>query len=201
MQGTWQFLSIALLQGSGFKEHEIQDDLESCYWALLYICFHHYKHNCPRFSLKFFDEYEGPEDNKPPSGGKLKYFFITQSEVEEIEWDCQPLNDLIHKLTAILAKYYLASAVLPRRKTEDFLSQHAALGQGTEFLNCFKSALASEEWPENDTLEDQMPPVSHGQAERTRLKTITRALTNQFNDDAGTSRQQVAPGDQMDEGK
>ncbi|KAH8984958.1 hypothetical protein EDB92DRAFT_1766970, partial [Lactarius akahatsu] len=35
--GTWQFMSIARLQDSSTRLHEVSDDLESFFWVLLYL--------------------------------------------------------------------------------------------------------------------------------------------------------------------
>ncbi len=39
VQGTWQFMSIDQLAGVA-KRHSITDDVESCFWVLLYIAVH-----------------------------------------------------------------------------------------------------------------------------------------------------------------
>ena len=70
-----------MLSGEG-NEHEVQDDLESCYWVLLYIAFHYFEHNSPDFDLSFFSEYIAPKDRKPASGGRLKTRFLQHLPLE-----------------------------------------------------------------------------------------------------------------------
>ncbi|KAI0073753.1 hypothetical protein K474DRAFT_1559234, partial [Panus rudis PR-1116 ss-1] len=41
-QGTWRFMSVALL-GDQDKPHSIHDDLESVFWVLVYTAVHHFK--------------------------------------------------------------------------------------------------------------------------------------------------------------
>ncbi|KAH8102119.1 hypothetical protein BXZ70DRAFT_54503 [Cristinia sonorae] len=56
--GTWQFMSIALGRNP-LKIHDILDDVESCFWVLLYQAIHHMP--CPNDSgkhLKMFNEFD-----------------------------------------------------------------------------------------------------------------------------------------------
>ncbi|KAL4242739.1 hypothetical protein ABKN59_011864 [Abortiporus biennis] len=56
--GTWYFMSILLARHKQ-KVHSILDDLESCFWVLLYVALHRFKNDADRSILKMFDEMNG----------------------------------------------------------------------------------------------------------------------------------------------
>ncbi|KAK7692061.1 hypothetical protein QCA50_005466 [Cerrena zonata] len=171
--GTWQFLSIGMLMENG-KIHEIHDDLESCYWVLLYISFHYFEHTHPTFNINFFDEYEAPRDGAPASGGNKKNTFLTSNRLasNNINWTCKPLNVLLHELTALFQMYHIHANVPPARESDGFLKQHELIGKVDVVLELFDRALASNEWPEKDALEDQMPAKPKNEADKERRNTI-----------------------------
>ena len=142
-----------MLSGEG-NEHEVQDDLESCYWVLLYIAFHYFEHNSPDFDLSFFSEYIAPKDKKPASGGRLKRDFFSTYLLRPVVWSCAPLNWLIHNLTLFYHRYTRAAGAIPPRETEEFKMLHEKAGDLNEALELFDYALAREGWPENDAVDD-----------------------------------------------
>lgn len=157
------------------KKHEIQDDLESCYWVLLYISFHYFKHSHPKFDIGFFDEYEPPQEGKPASGGNKKQIFLMRNDIvkRNVTWDCKPLNLLIRELSVLFQMYHMHASMPPLGKSAAFLEHHALIGRVDVILESFDNALESNEWPElNDALEDQMPTKPKKELDKDRRNTI-----------------------------
>ncbi|KAH8099843.1 hypothetical protein BXZ70DRAFT_222102 [Cristinia sonorae] len=53
--GTWYFLSVDLARHP-YKNHDILDDLESCFWVLLWQAIHHLKSSADYTDLEIFKE-------------------------------------------------------------------------------------------------------------------------------------------------
>ncbi|CAL1708568.1 unnamed protein product [Somion occarium] len=144
--GTWQFISVALLQEPS-KSHEVHDDLESCFWVLLYISLHYFKHNGHQYRT---------------FGGNLKGSLLTLSQLKKVRWECRPLDELIH----VLAKTWK-----PLYDDDDDERRNLLRGNldnVTPLLEAFDTALASEEWPEKDAVPNQYP--------RKRQRSIDQAI-------------------------
>lgn len=183
-QGTWQFISSSLL-GDPSKCHEIHDDLESCFWVLLNVSLHYFKHQGVNFSLDMFNEYVAPRNDLPATGGSQKMTFLTNRKLAPAKWECAPLNNLLHELSRILKRYLKARAahISPDDDSEDedekrrFKQKHEELEQVDVILNCFDRALASKDWPtENDAVEDQFEPSTFKQADQSRRNNIAASI-------------------------
>ncbi|KAK7692047.1 hypothetical protein QCA50_005452 [Cerrena zonata] len=179
--GTWQFLSISLLSGEGW-DHDIQDDLESCFWVLLHNALHYFKHNGLAFKTDFFHEYVPPDGTGPATGGVQKHHFLSTQRLRRVTWDCVPLNTLLHALNDYFQEYIAAIYRWPERGTQLYNNIHEELGQVDVILEMFDQVLALDSWPENDALDDQMPekpPTQQNQERRdARIDTITKTFEN-----------------------
>ncbi|KAH8099782.1 hypothetical protein BXZ70DRAFT_1025890 [Cristinia sonorae] len=68
--GTWHFLSTGLAENPS-KTHDMMDDLESCFWVLLYVALRHFESDATPSALEIFDHFDG-EDNRGELIGGLK---------------------------------------------------------------------------------------------------------------------------------
>ncbi|CAL1708939.1 unnamed protein product [Somion occarium] len=173
--GTWQFISILLLQNP-LKGHDVHDDLESSFWVLLYVSLHYFKHNQGQLiDLTFFNECKEHHDGEDgdgevhPLGGLKKSGFLSH-RLKHIKWRCAPLNSLIHAFGALLNdyQYYYEKADGNDDKSAEaqFKAIQEQLDQVDIVLSLFDTALASDEWPENDALPDQFPRMTDKQEDQ-----------------------------------
>jgi len=107
--GTWQFMSVELLQDST-KVNELADDRESCFYVLVWTALWFTKHTIKKGSLKsllspFDERYEYGD---VVAGGRLKRDSLIQKEIEKsVEFNDRPhLDKLIADLTDVLAVRY-----------------------------------------------------------------------------------------------
>ncbi|KAH8099751.1 hypothetical protein BXZ70DRAFT_1008731 [Cristinia sonorae] len=159
--GTWQFLSVALGMNIA-KVHDILDDLESCYWVLLYQALHHFKSSeSTRDSLKMFDEYKErvlPGGIYVCTGGDQKYLYLNLS-TKQVCFECATLNDVIQALTGQFETYYTACKK-PNSKKFVNLRKRLLRKPGVSMLAVLNSALRNGEWPPKDALPDLFPRIS-----------------------------------------
>ncbi|CAL1710003.1 unnamed protein product [Somion occarium] len=153
--GTWQFISVGLLQEPS-KPHDVHDDLESCFWVLLYVSLHYFKNNGREvdFKLDFFNEMVERKiggDQYRAFGGTMKVGLLVVEQLEPVRWECRPLDDLIHALSDTWRSVY----IVPRGEREEMF--RGAQDNISLILKMFDTALASEEWPEKDAVPNQYP--------------------------------------------
>ncbi|KAH8099749.1 hypothetical protein BXZ70DRAFT_907768 [Cristinia sonorae] len=174
--GTWQFLSIALGLNPR-KVHDILDDLESCYWVLLYQALHHFESNeKTRETLKMFDEYNeliAPDGTYMCTGGMKKFVYLltTTPPYGPVRFDSPGLDDVIRGLSAQLHRYYRAD--VPNSPEFAVLRRELLENPGLAMLATIKAALRKKDkhWPKNDRLPDLFPRISA----RNERKTIDAA--------------------------
>ncbi|CAL1696844.1 unnamed protein product [Somion occarium] len=166
--GTWRFMSVLLCKNP-FKEHEIHDDLESCFWVLLWIAVRYVK--CVKlwdsFSWHIFDEcgLEAFQDPNYPQndmgvqfavGGMEKKQFVTYMSSMKLEWRCKPFNKLMDEFKHIFGQFH--------RGVED------------NVVKLFDDALAEEGWLDNDTVPNMFPYKTEEEWEVYALKCRRRNL-------------------------
>lgn len=102
-QGTWQFMSVAILRDPKRRQDHI-DDRESAFHVLVYNLLRYTKHNRLKGlqgELRIFDECD--EGN---TGGKLKAFFLLQ-DVKGLVFTKRPvLDQLIQELAVTFSVRY-----------------------------------------------------------------------------------------------
>ncbi|KAH9000869.1 hypothetical protein EDB86DRAFT_3242278 [Lactarius hatsudake] len=97
--GTWQFMSIARLQDSSTRPHEVSDDLESFFWVLLYLVV-----KCKTFSTKC-----DTDDDGITRGGRGKLYCLRQGDLGHVivEFLVQtPCRDIIEELRSLFDNLY-----------------------------------------------------------------------------------------------
>jgi hypothetical protein len=109
LQGTWQYMSAALLQDND-KCNELEDDRESCLHVLTWTALRFTKHTISgggsnRFLRAFDEEYEDEDSVK---GGDLKKGFLLGRDIPHtVKFDRRPqLDALIRGLAEAFAARY-----------------------------------------------------------------------------------------------
>ncbi|KAH8102088.1 hypothetical protein BXZ70DRAFT_1016220 [Cristinia sonorae] len=154
--GTWQFISILLGQNP-LKIHNILDDVESCFWVLLYQAIHHMP--CPNTSgkhLKMFDECKRRHIGKvfleTGWNGKRHYLSYPSGSVQ---FECMLLKTLIRKLSFHFELYHRYLADLEFGIVD--VKRNPEKEDPPKVLAIFRDALELDGWPERDALPDQYP--------------------------------------------
>ena len=169
------------------KRHEIHDDLESCFWVLLKISLHYFKHEGTNFSLDMFNEYVASRNDIPATGGSQKAVFLRLRKLASATWSCIPLNDLLQDLSRIFKRYLKALDAYTSpdddsdedddRTQKRFKQRYEELEQVDIILDCFDRALASDQWPAgHDAIQDQFKPGSLEQADNSSYSAITDSI-------------------------
>ncbi|KAI0338490.1 hypothetical protein BDW22DRAFT_1459714, partial [Trametopsis cervina] len=168
--GTWQFISINLLQDP-MKRHSLLDDIESCFWILLFMSVHYFKHDSPNFKIGMFEEraYELHKNGTHHwFGGDAKSTFLSRRHLRTLQFECQPLNTVVHKFGTLLSDFYhtldmAESSEMSKKMHEEVRDK---LETDTVVLDFFDKALAARDWPNNDVLPDQFPPQTESEIEK-----------------------------------
>ena len=185
-QGTWQFISIELLRQPS-KHHDILDDIESCFWVLLYVSFIHFEleRGVPRFNL--FNEYNDDiaEDGScHMRGGQGKQTLISTNEMKSYQWKCPALNWLIRSFVDVLKDlaHFRSKADNPRNAAM-LETVEADLRTVDPILKIFDEALASDLW-----IEDRRAvPVEKSTKKREEQKKLL-ARTETYTGTSGIGR-------------
>ena len=108
-QGTWQFISAALLQDKN-NIHELLDDQESALHLLTWIALHYTAHNLEPDNLDEFMEMfdETFTSTQGVGGGRLKERALTRKRIKHVWFTGRPqLDALLLELTELIAPRYL----------------------------------------------------------------------------------------------
>ncbi|KAH8099799.1 hypothetical protein BXZ70DRAFT_217858 [Cristinia sonorae] len=171
--GTWQYLSVGLAKNPA-KEHNILDDLESCYWVLLYQGIHYLKSTARLLALTIFDENEHAEvpalNRMDFVGGykKKDHLSVGSTDSDYICFDSIPFQELRANIAVAFRDFYAAAAHQTRDEYKRFLDLKARYLKtlGKTMLQYVDDALKSEDWPkEPDAIPDQFPQTTEAEAE------------------------------------
>ncbi|PSR76425.1 hypothetical protein PHLCEN_2v8460 [Hermanssonia centrifuga] len=164
--GTWRFLSIGQLESED-KIHEIHDDLESCFWVLLYAALHHFRHQPVPFDMSIFEEIWDRKDRDGTIhffGGGRKRAALALRCVTKLEFDCGPLDQAIHHISSTFAEFH-RSAVASGVSGDIGIRGRAAHAmvraelEDPSLIKFLDAVLHREDWPlEDDALFDPYPP-------------------------------------------
>ena len=169
-------MSIALLQDTS-KAHDLLDDLEACFWVVLYVAFHFFANdNYPKRNLFDYKNVEEVVDNDEThfkiTGGTSKHSFIVGSVFTRYTWDCKPFGRLIRALAGQWREYYVARGdwVAARGPEADESQREIALSrlkalrkkliEPAFWIKKFDKALKEPEWIPHDAVPDRFPYVS-----------------------------------------
>jgi len=109
IQGTWQFMSTRLLT-SLESRHAITDDLESHYFVLMWMALHWIKHNRPGnlfIDMEYIFDHQRSLANGIVKGGagKAAMYDSKDSELSDVEFTCEPFNELFWDLWTLFSEY------------------------------------------------------------------------------------------------
>lgn len=93
------------------KRHNILDDVESCFWVLLYIAIHYFvQTGNVKIGPTMFDDYEEIYDNKSnevgASGGHKKNSFLTRTTWRTVEFQSKPLTRVFKAFAKDLGDFH-----------------------------------------------------------------------------------------------
>ncbi|KAH9174768.1 hypothetical protein EDB89DRAFT_2241537 [Lactarius sanguifluus] len=188
--GTWQFISIALLQKPSIRPHEVSDDLESFFWVLLYLVA---KCRGPRNVSKqmqiVFDQSDDMDDDGIIGGGTGKLNCLRQAAQalgpRIVHGFVQtPCKDIIEELRSLFNNLYLyvepPADITPsmeldiksdREKDERVQDAVKKLQSSEEVLSIINEHLKSR-WDDNDGshYKDRFRPSPDPATSRNRRK-------------------------------
>ncbi|KAH8984954.1 hypothetical protein EDB92DRAFT_1950421 [Lactarius akahatsu] len=98
--GTWQFMSIARLQDSSTRLHEVSDDLESFFWVLLYLvvkCKSVGKINLSQNMQSVFDQSDGDDGIRQGDLGPVIVEFLVETPCRDIIEELRSLFDNLYR--------------------------------------------------------------------------------------------------------
>ncbi|THH27068.1 hypothetical protein EUX98_g7121 [Antrodiella citrinella] len=178
--GTWQFISVGLLQYPN-KPHTIMDDMESFHWLLVYMAVHHLPNTFTNGVVTMFDE--RTQDGDDVRGGEKKRNFLITVRAQK--FNCLPLQTLVTNLRKFFHAYDIGATRSRDKAAEDDLDDHDAawivlhnrlIEDPSEILAFFDAALSSNDWPAFDDRlsEDKFPPLSITKAE-TQVRRATES--------------------------
>ncbi|KAI0337289.1 hypothetical protein BDW22DRAFT_1383880 [Trametopsis cervina] len=180
--GTWQFMSVLLLKEPR-KRHSLLDDIESCYWLLLYMSLHHFENTAAATIIPMFDDCVEGEDEHgiiQYIGGIAKKDFITSLDFEKIHFTCKPLEKVLQAFGFILCGFH-SNQPMAEKCVQPYLKNYEdarrQLEDGT-ILQIFDDALDGSGWPKNDVLCDRFPKKTEVQTKNTNKK--SRQSTYEF---------------------
>ncbi|KAI0688598.1 hypothetical protein BC835DRAFT_1419038 [Cytidiella melzeri] len=165
--GTWQFMSIALLEDP-LKAHEPLDDLESVFWALLFGAMHRFDHiKDATIIIAMFDEKnltQLADGSTAYVGGSLKFAALGKIH-KGLHFKCLPLQNLICRLANEWKKYYVL---------RDEVEAGTSNVQGAPVVD---EVPAEIERPAIDLEEEQSPDELTSDV-RARYETLRTKLSN-----------------------
>ena len=161
-------MSTRLLSVQG-KIHELNDDLESHFFVLLYEGLHFVKHNKPHgISLgDLFDQVTVDPETGHHRGGQGKVFLYTTDSTtmeEQLKFTSKPFTTLIRGLYRLFASlhWYNSAKDTKRNPVKSDAKNVKKLEDCVGIAKLFDQALKSKEWPTKcDKALDQYPPSSH----------------------------------------
>lgn len=155
------------------------DDLESCFWVLLYVSLIHFELEAGDPDLDIFNEYsERMVAGKFHSfGGQGKYIVISNNELLKYKWKSEPLDRLIRTLASMLGDLITlrSRASVSPQAQEQLKAFEDQLRTADPFLRMFNEALALDNWV-NDRRAAPVERTTKKQAEQKRLADKTKTL-------------------------
>lgn len=131
------------------KSHDILDDLESCYWVLLFSALRRFRSNALPKDFKMLDQYDDSNDlSEDMTGGPQKMGFLFWPR--RLRFESGPLDDLLGRLRQTSRLYCSFGADGGSRCP-------APQDACTHILQLFDEALSRSDWPSSDAVPDRYP--------------------------------------------
>lgn len=163
------------------KSHDILDDMESCFWALLYVSLIHFELEKGNPTFEIFNEYseeKGVSGEYYTLGGTGKTSLLFTGEISRYEWKSAPLNNLLQSLGRTLTKLNnLRRKVRDKqpKAPEKLKALEDRLRTVNPFIQLFDEALAMDSWVD-DRRAIPVGKSSNKQAEQQRLVAKTASF-------------------------
>ncbi|KAI0667994.1 hypothetical protein C8Q78DRAFT_993898 [Trametes maxima] len=143
--GTYYFMALELLDMEEDALHDVQHDLESFYWVLIWIVLRHTAHTHPHGRLACDTVFKFGSDT---TSRALKRDFVMQKKPVFVS-DNAPFTTLLRKFTKLVSRtpYFGQNLDDPIPLTYDTV------------LPLFEEAINSTGWPENDAAILFTPPM------------------------------------------
>lgn len=163
-------MSIRMLNLT-MQSHGTCDDVESCFWVLLYCALHFMKllnTNLVSTLLEIFDERSDliRETTITSTGGWRKAGMLVSNKFFKLPFQSTPLALVITQFAEKLQDLYIARWTLSRYEDGDikktkYLEELRILEESVEdvqdIIDIFEAALKRDGWPELDAVPDQLP--------------------------------------------
>ncbi|KAI0668010.1 hypothetical protein C8Q78DRAFT_1147398 [Trametes maxima] len=144
--GTYYFMALELLDMEEDALHDVQHDLESFYWVLIWIVLRHTAHTHPQGRLACDTVFKLGSDT---TSRAMKRDFVMQKKPVCV-FDNAPFTTLLMKFKKLVSRTPYISG--------RFLDDPAPLTYDT-VLPLFEEAINSTGWPENDAALPFAPPM------------------------------------------
>lgn len=159
-QGTWPFMSLALLH-KPTKLHDILDDMESAFWSQLWGSVKYFAGTVSFDMYMFFHRSKETTDGRQQwLGGDMKRAFLGNEFGEKIQFDCSPFQSLLSDLADVWNVYYFKAkgASAAGKKGEKYREMREKIQQPSFWLEIFDRHMANkEEWKPADVIPDRYP--------------------------------------------
>ena len=149
------------------KVHELNDDLESHFFVLLFESLHFVEHNKPYgiFLQNLFDQVNVDPETGNHSGGEGKVSFYSSKFIimnEQLKFTSKPFTTLIRGLYHLFTSLHEYHVAKDKKKNPDEsdVKNVEKLEGCVGIVALFDEALKDEEWPTKcDKVLDQYPPI------------------------------------------
>ncbi|KAI0311318.1 hypothetical protein OF83DRAFT_1151462 [Amylostereum chailletii] len=172
IQGTWKFISAALMEQPRETEHVLVDDLESFLHVFVFHVVRHRPTGIPNL-IDILDNiyYSGMQDNEPEVNGMHKVAFLSGGIVRlgQLRGHLnEPCYNLVVELRGLFWRgRYAYDSDIP---TEERREKERALESSDRILAMFDAAVEGDGWSDGDGSRDIVKEIR----ERTRLRKATR---------------------------
>ena len=159
-------MSIALLKNPR-KVHKLEDDLESLFWALVYLALHFVVHSDENVLLN--NSVFGPgrervfsgEVTKNDASGKTA--LLVNDVLNDFPFRCKPFQQLISRFALCLHSVYGLEHLARGKSSAARSAYEEAKQQASDpdwWIAGFEEALAADGWLDDDMVDDMFPPLS-----------------------------------------
>lgn len=112
-------MSISTLQDPT-KAHDVLDDIESCFWVLLYTALHYFKVKSGGLDLRILDECnEHVVNGKFITTGGLQKLKALGKDIRHLEFESRPLTSAIRAFAKVLSEYHDAKEAYEKASSSD----------------------------------------------------------------------------------
>jgi hypothetical protein len=175
-------MSVRLLKNSK-KVHELQDDLESHFYVVLYHAMRYLRHDkTPYVSSmmsSLFDDYTVLEDDTVIGGEKKGCFVVLE---ETPRWEDNPaLNDFMPEAKEYIKDWMLSKVA--KNKTDN-TTPPLALRDHSDLLRLFEKGYTCGKWPQNDAAKDYLPKKRARDDEDEPVEVPQKSLRSSIQDSA-----------------